>query len=95
MSISKIFIPNFVCVLTNERYKTYHGRIFILLPGSCPRGVTLGHWGIPRGSNNFIFKHGHVAYQIDGDDKQNKMQGTFSSKGQTGDFWARSKGQIS
>ena len=23
MSISKIFIPNFVCVLTNERYKTY------------------------------------------------------------------------
>ena len=23
-SISKIFIPNFVCALTNERYKTYH-----------------------------------------------------------------------
>ena len=22
-SISKIFLPNFVCVLTNERYKTY------------------------------------------------------------------------
>ena len=22
-SISKIFVPNFVCVLTNERYKTY------------------------------------------------------------------------
>ena len=22
-SISKIFIPNFVCVLTNKRYKTY------------------------------------------------------------------------
>ena len=22
-SVSKIFIPNFVCVLTNERYKTY------------------------------------------------------------------------
>ena len=22
-SISKIFIPNFMCVLTNERYKTY------------------------------------------------------------------------
>ena len=22
-SISKIFIPNFVCILTNERYKTY------------------------------------------------------------------------
>ena len=46
MSILKIFIPNFVCVLTNERYKTYQtgihkienilNRIFILLPRSCP-----------------------------------------------------------
>ena len=32
-SISKIFIPNFVCVLTNERYKTYQtGFLF------CPLG---------------------------------------------------------
>ena len=46
MSISKIFKPNCVCVLTNERYKTYYG---------------------------------HVAYQINGDDEQNKMQVTFSS----------------
>ena len=29
-SISKIFIPNFVCVLTNERYKTYQTDFFIL-----------------------------------------------------------------
>ena len=34
----------------------------------------------------FFFKHGHVAYQIDGDDKQNRMQVKFSSKGQTGDL---------
>ena len=47
-SISKIFIPNFVCVLTNERYKTY--QIFILSTGSCPRGGTSGRWGVPRGS---------------------------------------------
>ena len=39
-SISKIFIPNFVCVLTNERYKTYQTGFFILLPGSCRRGGT-------------------------------------------------------
>ena len=39
-SISKIFIPNFVCVLTNERYKTYQTGFFILSPGSCPRGGT-------------------------------------------------------
>ena len=36
------------------------------------------------------FKHGHVAYQIDGDDKQNRMQVNFSSWGQTGDLGVRS-----
>ena len=50
----------------------------------------MGHWGYI-----FFFKHGHVAYQIEGDDEQNKMQVTFSSKGQTGDLGARSKSQIS
>ena len=58
-SISKIFIPNFVCVLTNERYKTYQ----------TVGGAQVGHF----------FKHGHVAYQIDGDEKQKRMQVTFSS----------------
>ena len=48
--------------------------------------------GVPRGVKHFFFKHGHVAYQIDGDYEQNKMQVTFSSKGQTGDLGA---GQIS
>ena len=71
MSISKIFIPNFVCVLTNVRYKTYQTG-FSLSPGSCPRGGTLGYWGCP--GYIFFFKHGHVAYQINGDDEQNKMQ---------------------
>ena len=40
-SISKIFNPNYVCVLTNESYKTYQTVVFILSPGSCPR-VGLG-----------------------------------------------------
>ena len=44
-SISRIFIPNFVCVLTNERYKTYQTVFFILSPGSCPRGGTWGYLG--------------------------------------------------
>ena len=66
-----------MCVLTNERYKNISDGIFILLPGSCPRGGTLGHWGCP-GVKKIFFKHGHVAYQIDGDDKQNRMQVTFS-----------------
>ena len=77
MSISKIFLPNFVCVLTNERYKTYQTGFFFLSSGSCPRGGTLGHWGCPGGQ--FFFKHGHVAYQIDGDDEQNRMQVALSS----------------
>ena len=42
-----------------------------------PRGGTLGRWGAQ--GVNFFFKHGHVAYQIDGDDEQNKMQVKFSS----------------
>ena len=53
--------------------------ILILLSGSCPRGGTLGHWGCPGGQKIIIFKHGQVAYQIDGDDKQNRVQVTFSS----------------
>ena len=77
-SISKIFIPNFVCVLTNERYKTYQtGFLF------CPLGHTpgVGLWGTggTQGVKQFFLNHGHVAYQINGDDEQNKMQETFLS----------------
>ena len=78
MSISKIFIPDFVCVLTNERYKTYQTGFYSV---ACV--MPQGHWG-PRGS--FFSKHGHVAYQIDGDDEHNRIHVKFSSKGQTGDI---------
>ena len=54
-------------------------RIFILLPGSCPRGGTLVRWGCPGGQKFILFKYGHVAYQMDWDDEQNKMQVKFSS----------------
>ena len=36
-----------------------------------------------------------MAYQIDEDDEQNRMQVKFSSYGQTVDLEVRSKGQIS
>ena len=78
MSVSKIFIPKFLCVLTNERYKTYQTGFLFCRLGRAP-GVGLRGTGVPRGSNNFFFKHGHVAYQIDRDDEQNNMQVTFSS----------------
>ena len=59
-----------------------------------PQGLDFGALGVPKGSKN-IFKHCHVAYQIDWDDEQNRMQVKFSSWGQTGDLVVRSKGQIS
>ena len=65
----------------------------ILSPGLCPRGGTLGRCA-PKGSKLFYFKHGQFAYQIDGDDEQNRMQVKFSPYGQTGGLWVRLKGQI-
>ena len=69
MSISKIFIPNFVCVLTNEIYKTYQtGFSFCRLVHAPGQGLwgTGGTQGVKK-----KFKHGHVAYQTEGDDEQN------------------------
>ena len=37
-----------------------------------PQGWDFGALGVPRGVKKI--KHGHVVYQIDGDDEQNKMQ---------------------
>ena len=72
-SISKIFILNFVCVLTNERYKAYlTGFSF------CCLGGTYGSRGA-KVVQKIIIKHGYLAYQIDEDDKQNRMQVKFSS----------------
>ena len=44
-----------------------------------PQGSDFGALGVPRGSKYSFFKHGHVAYQIDGDDEQNGMLVKFSS----------------
>ena len=44
-----------------------------------PQGRDFGVLGVPRWSNFFFFKRGHVAYQIDKDDEQNRMQAKFSS----------------
>ena len=51
--------------------------------------------GGAEGVKKLFFKHGHVAYQIDGDDEWNRMQVKFSSYGKTGNLGVRSKGQIS
>ena len=75
-SISKIFIPDFVCFLTNERYKTYQTGFLFCRLGHAP-GVGLWCAGGAQGVKK-KFKHGHVAYQIDGDEEQNRMQVKFS-----------------
>ena len=44
-----------------------------------PQGWDFVALGLPKGSKKFFFKHGHVAYQMDRDDKLNRMQVKFSS----------------
>ena len=53
-------------------------RDFHSLAWVMPQGWDFGVLGVPRGKFIF-FKRGHVAYQIDGDDKQNRMQVKFLS----------------
>ena len=77
MSISKNFTPNFVCVLTNETYKTYQMGFLFCRLGHAP-GVGLRGTGGAQGVKK-KFKHGHVAYQIHGNDEQKRMQVRFSS----------------
>ena len=79
MSISKIFIPNFVCIVqmkdTKHIRRDFHSVILIM-----PQGWDIGALGVPRGVKNvFFFKYSHEAYQIDRDKEQNKMQVKFSS----------------
>ena len=58
-SISKIFIPNFVCVLTNERYKTYQTGFLFCRLGHALR-VELGGTKGPK-SNSVLLS---VRYAI-------------------------------
>ena len=55
MSLSKIFIPNFVCVLINERYKTYQTGFLFCRLGHAP-GVGLWGTGDAQGVKNLFFK---------------------------------------
>ena len=52
-SISKIFIPNCVCVLTNERYKTYQAGFLFCRLGHAPGGERLWGSGGAQGANCF------------------------------------------
>ena len=57
-----------LCVFSQMK-DTKHIRLdFHSVTWVMPLGSDLGVLGVPRGSKKMIFKHGHVAYQIDGDD---------------------------
>ena len=74
-----------MCVLTNERYKAYQmGFLFCRLGHA--EGWDFRAQGRPGVQKLFYFKHCKLAYQIDGDDEQNRMQVKFSPFGQTGDL---------
>ena len=75
-SISNICVPNVVCVLTNERYKAYQMGFSFCRLVNVP-GVGLWGAGRPGGQKLFYFKHSQLAYQIDGDDEQNRVQVKF------------------
>ena len=50
-SISNIFEPNFVCLLTNERYKTYQKRFTFGRLGHAPGvglGGTVAGWAVKK-----------------------------------------------
>ena len=53
-------------------------RDFHSVPWVMPQGLDFGALRVPRGVKKIIYKHGQVAYQINGDDKQNRMQVKFS-----------------
>ena len=53
-SILKIFIPNFVCVLTNERYKTYQMGFSFCRLGHAPWVKLWNAEGAQGGQNLFL-----------------------------------------
>ena len=58
-SISKIFIPNFVFLLTNKRYKTYQTELALCRLGHAPG---LGLWGVGgaqggQNNSNMVMRH--------------------------------------
>ena len=72
MSISKIYIPNYVCVVHMKDTK-YIRRDFNSVTLVMPQGWDFGALGVPRRVKKYFFKHGYVAYQIDRDDEQNNL----------------------
>ena len=72
------FLYQTLCVFPQMKGTKHIRQDFHSVTWVMPQGWDFGALGVPRGSKKY-FKLGHVAYQIDGDDKQNKIQVKFSS----------------
>ena len=72
------FLYQTLCVFSQMKDTKHFRRDFHSVAWVMPQGWDFGGLGVPRGSN-FFFQHGHVAYQNNGDEEQNRMQVKFSS----------------
>ena len=68
------FLYQTLCVFSQMKDTKHIRRDFHSVSWVMPPGWDFGGLGVPRGSKKIFFKHGHVAYQIDGDEEQNRMQ---------------------
>ena len=73
------FLYQTLCVFSQMKDTKYLRRDFYSVAWVTLQGWDFLALGCPGGQKLIIFKHGHVAYQIDVDDKQNRMQVKFSS----------------
>ena len=62
-----------MCVLTNKRFK-HIKRDFPSIAWIMPQRGDFGALGCPGGQKLILFERGHVEYQIDGGDEQNRLQ---------------------
>ena len=65
-----------MCVDTKHTRRDFHSVAWVMPKGWDWGGRCLGCQG---GQKFICFKHGHVAYQIEEDDEQNRMQEKISS----------------
>ena len=84
-SSSKICVPNFVCVLTNERYKAYQMGFSFCRLGHAPGGGLWGTWGA-QGVNNYFISNMVNWHTKSTGMARNKNQIKFLPYGQTGDL---------
>ena len=64
----KDFLYQTLCVFSQIKDTKQIRRDFHYVPRVMPQGWDFGALG------GIFFKHGHVVYQVDGDDEQNRMQ---------------------